>query len=647
MGHSHSNNPTEIKLTIACAIFLTLGAVADYTPLLPASISIFFYILSYISGGYIGFIDTLKQLRKFKIDIHFLMISAAIGAAALGQWIEGAILLFLFSLSGALEHYALDKSRNAIHSLLKLRPLQAHRIHQDGSEETVSIDDLIIGDIIVVKPGEHIPIDGRIKKGETTVDQAAITGESVPVFKSQGNIVFAATLNENGVVEIEVTKKSKDTTVSKIIEMVEEAQKNRATTQRFLDSFEPRYAISVVIAVIGLIFIPWLLLGHDFDPTFYRAMTVLVVASPCALIISTPASIISAIANGAKKGILFKGGVYVEQTVKIDTIAFDKTGTLTNGQPEVTDLWGWSEESQSLSNQLNDIKTMLGIAAGCELHSEHHLAAAILKKATELEVTPDKTENMTADPGKGVSAQLNGSMVSVGNLKMYEDGFSKWNSAFLEQEKLLRKEAKTVVFVVRDHQPIGLIALADQLRPAAVDTIRDLRKLGIKKMVMLTGDNEGVANTIAESLGLDEIFAELLPKEKVEAIMKLKQNGTVAMVGDGVNDAPALAISDLGIAMGAAGTDVALETADIVLMGDDLAKLPYLISLTRKAKKVVWQNITISMAVIVLLLISVFLVDLPLTLGVVGHEGSTLIVVLNGLRLLWNTPNYPKTLSTS
>jgi len=402
-----------------------------------------------------------------------------------------------------------------------------------------------------------------------------------------------------------------------------------------------------VIAVIGLIFIPWLLLGHDFDPTFYRAMTVLVVASPCALIISTPASIISAIANGAKSGILFKGGVYVEQTVKIDTIAFDKTGTLTNGQPEVTDLWGWNEETQSLSNQSNDIKTMLGIAAGCELHSEHHLAAAILKKATELEVTPDKTDNMTADPGKGVSAQLNGSMVSVGNLKMYEDGFSEWNSAFLEQEKLLRKEGKTVVFVVRDHQPIGLIALADQLRPAAVDTIRDLRKLGIKKMVMLTGDNEGVANTIAESLGLDEIFAELLPEEKVEAIMKLKQNGTVAMVGDGVNDAPALAISDLGIAMGAAGTDVALETADIVLMGDDLTKLPYLISLTRKAKKVVWQNITISMAVIVLLLISVFLVDLPLTLGVVGHEGSTLIVVLNGLRLLWNTPNYPKTLSTS
>lgn len=636
MAHSHSDQPSEITLTIACAVFLTLGAIADYTQLLPASFSIYFYILSYGSGGYFGTIDTLRQLGKFKIDIHFLMISAAIGAAVLGQWIEGAILLFLFSLSGALEHYALDKSRNAIHSLLKLRPSQAHRILPDGSEETVSIEELTIGDIIVVKPGEYIPIDGRIKKGETTVDQAAITGESVPVNKAPGDVVFAATLNENGVVEVEVTKKSQDTTVSKIIEMVEEAQKNRASTQRFLDSFEPRYAISVVVGVIGLIFIPWLLLGHEFDPTFYRAMTVLVVASPCALIISTPASIISAIANGAKHGILFKGGVYVEQTVKIDTIAFDKTGTLTKGQPEVTDLWGWNDESQSLTTDLSDVATMLGIAAGCELHSEHHLAAAILNKAAEMKIAPKKTENMVAVPGKGVSAQLNGMKVSIGNLKMYGDNISQWNSALMEKEESLRMGGKTVVFVVRDHQPIGLIALADQLRPAALQMIKDLRSLGIKKMVMLTGDNQGVAESIAESLGLDGIYAELLPAEKVDAIKKLKQSGTVAMVGDGVNDAPALAISDLGIAMGAAGTDVALETADIVLMGDDLAKLPNLISLARKAKKVVWQNISISMGVIVVLLISVFLVDLPLTLGVVGHEGSTLIVVLNGLRLLWN-----------
>ncbi len=636
MAHKQSNGPSEIMLTIVCAVSLALGAIADYTQLLPDSFSIYFYILSYLSGGYYGTIDTAKQLGHFKIDIHFLMISAAIGAAILGHWIEGAILLFLFSLSGALEHYALDKSRNAIHSLLQLRPSQAHRIQPDGSEKTVAIKDLEMGDTILVKPGEHIPIDGRITKGETTIDQSAITGESVPVSKAPGDDVFAATLNENGVIELEVTKLSKDTTVSKIIDMVEDAQKKRAKTQRFLDTFEPRYAISVVVAVIGLILIPWGILNHPFDSTFYRAMTVLVVASPCALIISTPASIISAIANGAKSGVLFKGGMYVEQTVEIDTIAFDKTGTLTEGKPGVTELWGWDSDRETLSDQPDDFKEMLAIAAGTEQHSEHHLAEAILEKASELGTDPKKAENMQAIPGKGVEATLDGVDVSVGNSKLFGDQMDSWNKKILDKAEALRSNGNTVVFVVKDLEPIGLIALADKLRPAAQEMIRNLRNLGIKKMVMLTGDNRGVADSIAESLGLDDVYAELLPEEKVEAIKKLKQNGTVAMVGDGVNDAPALAVSHLGIAMGAAGTDVALETADVVLMGDDLTKLPYLISLARKSKRVVWQNITISLAVIILLLAGVFFVDLPLTLGVVGHEGSTLVVVMNGLRLLWN-----------
>ncbi|REL33123.1 cadmium-translocating P-type ATPase [Rhodohalobacter sp. SW132] len=636
MAQNHSHGPSEITLTIVCAVSLSLGAISDYTQLLPDSFSIYFYIISYISGGYYGTKDTLKQLARFKIDIHFLMISAAIGAAVLGQWIEGAILLFLFSLSGALEHYALDKSRTAIHSLLQLRPSQALRINPDESEETVPIEELKIGDKVIVKPGEHIPIDGKIIKGETTVDQSAITGESVPVSKSANDTVFAATLNENGVIELKVTKRPEDTTVSKIIELVEKAQKNRAKTQRFLDSFEPRYAVSIVLFVIGLIFIPWLIFGHEFDPTFYRAMTVLVVASPCALIISTPASIISAIANGAKKGVLFKGGAYVEQTVEIDTIAFDKTGTLTEGKPAVTDLWAWNDIDSNLSNRPSDTQTMLAIAAGCEIHSEHHLASAIVDKAAEMEIVPQKTEQMQAVPGKGVTAQLEGSFVSVGNLKMYEDVIPKWDSQFRSKAETLRNEGKTVVFVVRDDSPIGLIALADQLRPAAAQTIKELRELGIKKMVMLTGDNRGVAESIGAQLGLDEIHADLLPEQKVDVIEKLKAVGTVAMIGDGVNDAPALAISHLGIAMGAAGTDVALETADIVLMGDDLTKLPYLISLSRKSKKVVWQNILFSMAIILMLLLGVFLIDLPLTLGVIGHEGSTLLVVLNGLRLLWN-----------
>lgn len=636
MAHLHSHGPNEITLTIVCALSLSLGAIAEFTAFLPESISIFLYIVSYLSGGYHGFIDTVTHLRRMKIDIHFLMISAAIGAAILDQWIEGAILLFLFSLSGALEHYALDKSRTAIHSLLKLRPSQALLLKPNGTEETVHIEKLNIGDVVVVKPGEHIPIDGKITKGETTIDQSAITGESVPVSKSPGDNVFAATLNENGVIQLKVSKRAEDTTVSKIIELVEKAQKNRAKTQRFLDSFEPRYAVSVVVAVIGLIFIPWLLFGQEFDPTFYRAITVLVVASPCALIISTPASIISAIANGAKSGILFKGGAYVEQTVEIDTIAFDKTGTLTEGKPKVTDLWSLNSDSSEISNQLDYTSKMLAIAAGCELHSEHHLASAIVEKAAELDVIPQKISNMQAVPGKGVEATLNGYHVSVGNTKLYEEKISGWNSLLTEKAEELRSKGKTVVFVVKDDKPIGLIGLADQLRPATEQTIKNLRTLGIKKMVMLTGDNRGVAESIAKKLGLDEIHADLLPEQKVKVIETLKMDGTVAMIGDGVNDAPALASSNLGIAMGAAGTDVALETADIVLMGDDLAKLPYLISLSRKSKKVVWQNIIFSMAVIVMLLFGVFLVDLPLTLGVIGHEGSTLLVVMNGLRLLWN-----------
>lgn len=634
MSHNHSNGKHQQWFTIVCAIGLAAGGMAEYTSLLPTQLAVPFYILSYIGGGYYGFIDTLHHLKKLELNIDFLMIAAALGAAVLGEWIEGAILLFLFSISGTLETYALDKSRNAIHSLLELRPAQALLRKKDDTEVIVPIEQLNIGDIVIVKPGEYIPIDGKVVKGETTVDQSAITGESIPAHKEINDTVFSATLNEAGVIEVRVTKKAKDTTVSKIISLVESAQKNKAKTQRFLDAFEPKYAVTVVVSVLLLIFVPWLMLGQNFDSTFYRAITVLVVASPCALIISTPASIISAIANGAKQGILFKGGVHVEQTERIDIIAFDKTGTLTIGKPKVTQMISIKDGSQFSSIQDDAMNNMLSIAAGCELYSEHHLAEAILEKASELKVIPAKVENMRAAAGRGVEATLNNSAVAVGNLKLFESISHDWNNKLLNKAEELKNSGNTVVFVVKEKQPVGLIALADQIRPGAKEVIESLRKIGIKKIAMLTGDNEGVANTIASQLGIDDLFSNLLPEQKVDKINQLKKEGTVAMIGDGVNDAPALALSDLGIAMGAAGTDVALETADIVLMGDDLSKLPYLIKLSRKAKKVVWQNITFSLAVIVMLLIGVFFIDLPLTLGVIGHEGSTLLVVLNGLRLL-------------
>lgn len=634
MSHNHDTGSSQIWLAGICAIATATGALAEFTGLIPAPAAIYLYLIAYVSGGYHGFKDTLRHLRHAELNIDFLMIAAATGAAVLGQWVEGAILLLLFSASGALENLALDKSRTAIHSLLKLRPNQALKKLSDGSEQLIHIEQLVPGDRVIVRPGEHIPIDGTILTGQTTVDQAAITGESIPISKEAGDSVFAATLNENGVIEIEVTKPAKDTTVAKIISLVESAQKNRAKTQRFLDSFEPKYAVTVVVAVTLLVLIPWLMLGHDFDSTFYRAMTVLVVASPCALIISTPASIISAIANGAKNGILFKGGAYVEQTVEIDTIAFDKTGTLTLGQPAVTNIFSFDAGTGTFTNSRATDEHTLRVAAGCEAHSEHHLAEAILNRAREDGIEPLPVDNMQATPGQGVTASYNGTSVAVGNMNLFNQHSKHWPTVLSEKAETLKNEGKTVVFVVENHQPIGMIALADQVRPAALNTIRKLKNLGIKKMVMLTGDNEGVARAIAAELEIDEFYANLLPEEKVEKLEELKQHGTVAMVGDGVNDAPALAISDLGIAMGAAGTDVALETADVVLMGDDLAKLPYLLQLSRKSKRIVWQNITFSLAVIAMLLIGVFWIDLPLTLGVIGHEGSTLLVVLNGLRLL-------------
>jgi len=667
----------DVWLTLICGLSTASGFLLDITGVASDQTVVFFYIVAYMSGGWPGLKATIEDLRNYQINIDFLMIAAAAGAAVINLWLEGAILLFLFSLSGTLENFALDRSRTAINSLMNLRPSQGLVRHPDGQEELIEVEALRPGQIVIVKPGEHIPIDGRIVRGQSQVNQATITGESVPVDRGPGDSVFAATLNEQGVIELEVARRAKDTTLARIIELVEQAQQSKAPTQRFLERFEPVYALSVVGAVILLVLIPWLILDQPFDPVFYRGMTVLVVASPCALIISTPASIISAIANAARNGVLFKGGTHLEQVNSIDTIAFDKTGTLTHGLPVVTDIWTLgmgngaghgadeagdtgtggggtgagsgevdnsdtpaaaygSDGSRSNGNGAGEIsgKELLAMAAGCERYSEHHVAEAILRKASQEGVDPVEVENLQASPGRGISARWNGTTLAAGNEKLFDDVIDSWPERLFTMAEQLKAEGKTVIYVARDNQPMGLIALADQLRPSAVTTLKELRKTGIRRMVMLTGDNPGVARAIAEPLDLDEVHAGLLPEEKLKMISRLKKEGLTAMVGDGVNDAPAVAESDLGIAMGAVGTDVALETADVVLMGDDLTRLPYMIRLSQKAKRIVWQNIVFSLVVILVLLAGVFLVDLPLTLGVVGHEGSTLIVVMNGLRLL-------------
>ncbi|MEP7288015.1 MAG: heavy metal translocating P-type ATPase [Chloroflexota bacterium] len=613
----------------------------------PAELVLFINVISYIAGGTFGLKAGIESLMEREINVDMLMVLAAIGAAIVNQWREGAILLFLFSLSNVLQAYAMDRSRNAIRALLKLRPSEATL--RRGSELTVvPVDDLVLGDIIVIRPGERLPIDGEVIDGESTIDQAPITGESMPVPKSNGDHVFAGTVNQNGSLDVKVTKPAHDTMLSRIIKMVEDAQGRRATTQRFLDEFEQKYALFVIVAVALFIVIPPLLPGGpSFNSNFYHAMVLMTVASPCALVISTPASILSAIANGARRGILFKGGVHLEQMATIKVIAFDKTGTITTGRPAVTEVVTYKPDETPDDSAR---KRLLFVAALAESRSEHPIAQAVVKQAT-LEAA-DNTADQLADanhldhfeavPGHGVRAIWHGNKILVGTERLMQMENLIVPAELLAERVRLESEGNTVLIVYdatdgHSHNGgfLGLIAVADELRPNAAKMIASLRKVGIEHIAILTGDNERVANAIARRVGADEVRANLLPEDKVNAIKGLEAKfGPTAMVGDGVNDAPALASATLGIAMGAAGTDVALETADVVLMADDLSKIAYAIDLSRRARRVVLQNLTFSLTVIGVLVLGALGFGLALPFGVVGHEGSTLIVVVNGLRLL-------------
>ncbi len=642
-------NRVEAFLTVLCALFLIAGWIADalgtamwlHTAL---------YIGSYLTGGYVGTYTALRALREWRLDVNVLMIVAAIGAASIDYWAEGAMLLFLFSLSNTLQAYAMDRSRNAIRALMKLRPNEALLRAPDGTEKIVPIEQLQIGDCIIVKPGERIAMDGRITAGASAVDQAAITGESMPVEKTVGDDVFAGTVNGNGVMEIAVTRLAQDTTLARIIDLVEQAQGRKAATQRFLDEFEPKYAIGVILLSIITLVVSYFVLQHPWGESFYRAMTLLVVASPCALVISTPASILSAIANAARNGILFKGGSYLEQAATIRAIAFDKTGTLTSGKPRVTDViaasdvlgekWFDTDFFQHLDPQGPTTPErcaadeLVLLAASVERHSEHPLGDAILAEAQRRNVEWIEVSDVTALPGLGVTGTVNGAQIQIGNKRMMEGANQVWPEPLRRAARDLEAQGKTVVGVSRNNHPLGFIAFADTIRPNARQVLDALRARGIKRVLMLTGDTRRVAAAVANELNITEYYADLLPQDKVALVERIAKQESVAMVGDGVNDAPALAVSHLGVAMGAIGSDVALETADVVLMRDDLMRLPYLLDLARRARRIVWQNIAFSLSVIVVLILSVFAITLPLPIGVVGHEGSTLLVVLNGLRLL-------------
>jgi len=631
----------ERAFTALCLVFTVAGLVAGKGTLT----SNIFYLFAYITGGTFGVLASIQSLRQWTIDVDLLMVLAALGAAYVGAPLEGAVLLFLFSFSNVLQEYAIERTRKAIKSLMKLRPEKA--LTRRGDETIMlPVEQLIIGDIVLVRPGEAIPLDSQIVEGSSAINQASVTGESMPIHKKAGDTVFAGTINQSGGLEIRVTKLAKDSTIDKLIRMVEEAQSEKAETQRFLDRAEQWYACGVIAFTLSLIFAPLLLaealpqfVAHKtFHVIFLEAMTVMVVASPCALIISTPASLLSAIGGAARRGVLFKGGAHLERTANVEVVAFDKTGTLTEGKPRITDTVV-NGVIVPLDGQVeNGALDLLKLAAAVEFKSEHPLARAIVQEAEGRGVTIPNCIGFQSVSGSGATGVVEDMHIIVGSPRYFENlGVRRCEKTASEIEKL-QHEGKTCVLVGKVEGDsgiiLGAIAIADVLRESASEVVARLKAIGIKRVVMLTGDNHRVAAAIGKLAGVDEVHADLLPEDKVRVIKKLKEIGPVAMIGDGVNDAPALAVANIGIAMGAAGTDVAMETADVVLMSNNLHKVAFAISIARQARTVIWQNLTFALSVIVLLVISALGFHLPLPFGVVGHEGSTVLVCLNGLRLL-------------
>ncbi|SMG54440.1 Cd2+/Zn2+-exporting ATPase [Paenibacillus aquistagni] len=581
------------------------------------------YIIAFIIGGFQQAKEGLETLVKEKdLDVNLLMILAAIGAGAIGYWAEGAILIFIFSLSGALEEMTMERSSKDISALMNLKPETAVRM-EHGIEVKVSAAELKIDDVIIVRNGERIPADGEIIEGRSAIDQASITGESIPVDKGVGDEVFAGTLNGEGALYIKVTAASESSLFAKIVMLVQEAQSEMPKSQRFMENFERIYARAVLGITILLILLPPWLLNWTWSEASYKAMVFLVVASPCALVSSIMPAMLSAISNSARRGVLFKGGAHLENLANVNVIAFDKTGTLTKGRPEVTDIQvyiGMTEEQ------------LLGHAASVESMTNHPLARAIVQHAEQRKLPLQRPTDFQAITGWGVQANLDGEAWAIGKPGWFmQQGLE---GGILNDLHRLEQEGKTVIVLSRQNAIAGIIALQDQIRPETKAVMAGLHALGIQT-AMLTGDQERTAMAIAEQAGIDLVYAELLPEDKLEIVKQLQEeHGSVAMVGDGVNDAPALAAANVGIAMGAAGSDVALETADLVLMNDDLQKIGGAITLGKRMKRVIKQNMIFASIVIISLILSNFVSGIPLPLGVVGHEGSTILVILNGLRLL-------------
>ncbi|MCB7482480.1 heavy metal translocating P-type ATPase [Christiangramia sediminis] len=651
-GHNHGccephndgifGDKTELILAVSSGIFLLLGFLLNNFTELDFVYILIPYLFSYGFGGYYTLKEAIQEISKGKFQIDFLMLVAAVGAALLDKWAEGALLLFLFSLGHALEHMAMAKARKSIESLTKLSPKVALRKKGDEFVE-VNIAELKIGDIIRIKPNSTVSADGFLINGETSINQAPITGESIPVdkeplkdpekeFSSETEIpeksrVFAGTINGDSTIEIKVIKESQDSTLNRLINMVQEAQEKKSPTQLLTDKFEKFYVPAVLILIILLNF-AFLIIDESWQDSFYRSMAALVAASPCALAISTPSAVLSGIARAAKGGVLIKGGKPLEDLGTLRALAFDKTGTLTEGKPKMTDV--------VLLNGMPKDEFLQKVIA-LESSSNHPLAKAVVRDGNAKLSKQNgllKVEKSEAVQGKGIRGNINGEEIKIGNLELYEE-ISEIPISVEKKVKDLEKEGKTVMLVQNNKKFSGIIALMDTPRKSAKPTLAKLKKIGIRKMIMLTGDNQEVANAVASEIGLTQAYGGLLPEEKVDRIKQLeKEESKIAMIGDGVNDAPAMANSTVGIAMGAAGSDVALETADIALMADKLEILPFAIALSRKAHQIVKQNLWISLGVVALLLPATIFGWANIGIAVVFHEGSTIVVVLNALRLL-------------
>ena len=617
----------ELRRAILSGFFLAIGfggekfgvTVGFFLPL---------YVAAVVLGGWSNFRKASRALPRGNFNMSVLMSVAVLGAMAIGQYEEGASVAFLFAISEILESWTMEKARRSIRELLDIAPKVA-RIRRGNSELDVPVEDIVVGDIMIIRPGEKIAMDGSILKGESAVNQAAITGESMPVEKGPGADVYAGTLNTHGALEVEVTKRVRDATLSKIIHMVEAAQGQRAPSQAFVERFAAVYTPIVMALAVGIVLIPPLFFGLEWSSWIYRGLALLVVACPCALVVSTPVAIVSAISVAAKNGVLIKGGIHLETAGSLSAIAFDKTGTLTKGEPAVTDI--------VLLNGISEA-ALLKISAGLEARSEHPLATAIVKTAKERRIEVVPADDFSSIGGRGAQGTVNGETVYIGNPRFFMELNISLESIAGHIERL-QGEGKTVMIVATKEKFLGIVAVADEVRETSAKTIAALKQAGILHTIMLTGDNDATAAAIAGKTGIDEFRSELLPQDKVRAIQELVgKYGKVAMVGDGVNDAPALALATLGVAMGGAGTDTALETADIALMADDLHMLPFTIRLSRKAFAIIRQNIAFSLGIKLIAVLAVFPGWLTLWLAILADMGATILVTLNSLRLLQSKP---------